>query len=301
MRDTTPLKAEDVQVRYVQTSASSNQSYQSPAYPPPLARVSYNGSERYTPPAPSVRLSNLPAPTPTLIAPQAGDSETKNSSLPMWPFAIAAAAGAILALVIIPAWVPTLGGSLVGAEPKGYWYIARAAGLTSFVLLWLSMASGLLITNKVARVWPGAFTAFDLHQFTSLLGLGFIVIHVVVLLGNQYVPYSLFQLLVPFTSTDYRPIWVSIGQVALYLFIPVTFTFYVRKHIGNRMWHLIHFASYAVFALSLMHGLFSGTDSANIWVSSMYWVTGASLLGLTVHRVLVKNFMPKQAKAARAT
>lgn len=203
----------------------------------------------------------------------------------LWPLAVAAVAGAMVALVLIPAWVPTLGGSLVGAEPKVYWYLSRAAGLTSFALLWLSMASGLLISNKMARVWPGAFTAFDLHQFSGLLGLAFIVIHVLALLGNQYLPYSIVQLLVPFTNMEYRPVWIAVGQVALYLFVPVTFTFYIRKQLGNRLWHGIHIASYAVFAMSLAHGLLSGTDSSNPWVLGMYWLGAISLLALTVHRV----------------
>lgn len=310
MRDTTPLKAEEAQEAFVEAPSLSEQAYRAPSYPPPLTRVTYSNNRpamSYSPAIPtqdtesSQRLPDpLSATKPTAEDVLQAGNGAESNSLPVWPFAIAAVAGAILALVIIPAWVPTIGGSLVGAEPKGYWYIARAAGLTSFVLLWVSMASGLIITNKVARVWPGAFTAFDLHQFTSLLGLGFIVVHVLVLLGNKYVPYSIMQLLVPFTSTDYRPLWVSIGQVALYIFIPVTFTFYIRKQLGNHMWHLIHLASYAVFALSLLHGLYSGTDSTNAWVQGMYWVTGASLLGLTAHRVLVKNIQPKQAKATGA-
>jgi predicted ferric reductase len=185
--------------------------------------------------------------------------------------------------------VPILGSSLAGAEPKVYWYLSRASGLTAFALLWASMASGLLISNKMARVWPGAFTAFDLHQFTSLLGLGFGLLHVVVLLGNLFVPYSLVQLLVPFADAPYRPLWVALGQVGLYLLIPVTFTFYIRRQIGNRVWRLIHFVSYAVFAMVLLHALFSGTDSGNIWVLTMYWATAASMLVLTMYRFTIKQ------------
>src|SRR5947207_8775577 len=36
-------------------------------------------------------------------------------------------------------------------------------------LAWLSMAYGVLISNKLARVWPGGPTAFALHEYTSLL------------------------------------------------------------------------------------------------------------------------------------
>ena len=206
-----------------------------------------------------------------------------------WLLIIGAFAGAALALITIPVWLPVLGGSLVGADAKVYWYLSRASAFTAFVLLWMSMATGLLISNKMARVWPGAFTAFDLHQFTSLLGLGFAVFHVLVLLGEHYIGLSLFQLLVPFASTPYRPLWVALGQIAIYMLVPVTFTFYVRRQIGNRLWRLIHFLSYPVFALALAHGLFSGTDSGNAWVMWLYWLCGVSLAALTAYRLAVSQ------------
>src|SRR5438045_8894931 len=106
------------------------------------------------------------------------------------------------------------------------------------------MASGLLISNKMARIWPGAFTAFDLHQFASLLGLAFATVHALALLGDQYIGYSLTQILVPFTNTDYRPVWVALGQIAFYISLPVTFTFYTRKHLGNPASRLVHRFTY---------------------------------------------------------
>lgn len=258
-----------------------------------------------TPPAPPVRFTYNPnpisAPTPAARPAPTPAPTDEPETLSLWTVALVLAlvVGAGLAFITVPAWLPTLGASINGAEPKVYWYLSRATGIISFVLLWLSMASGLLITNKMARVWPGAFTAFDLHQYTSLLGLAFIVVHVIVLLGNQYVPYSITQLLVPFTATEYRPIWVALGQISLYLFLPVTFTFYIRKRIGNNLWHIIHFASYAVFALSLLHGVFSGTDTGNIWISSMYWLGAISLAALTIHRVRVSQASMAKANAAK--
>jgi predicted ferric reductase len=206
------------------------------------------------------------------------------NSLPMWGLIVAAVVGMLLAVVTIPGWVPVLGASMAGTEPTVYWYLSRASGFVAFALFWLSMASGLIIPNKMARVWPGVFTAFDLHQYTSLLALGFTMFHVLVLLGNQYVPYNLVQLFVPFVDAPYRPLWIALGQVGLYLTMLVSFTFYIRKQMGNRLWHIIHFLSYPLFAIALLHGLFSGTDSGNIWVLGMYWGGAASLLALTVHR-----------------
>jgi hypothetical protein len=83
-----------------------------------------------------------------------------------------------------------LSGSLVWDAPKGYWYLSRASAWMAFALLWLSMALGLLITNRLARVWPGGPNAFDLHQHVSLLALAFSLFHALILLGDRYVGYS---------------------------------------------------------------------------------------------------------------
>jgi len=40
---------------------------------------------------------------------------------------------------------------------------------------------GVTMTNKMARIWPGGPTAFDAHQYTSLLGLTFALFHAIIL------------------------------------------------------------------------------------------------------------------------
>src|SRR5436305_12057564 len=118
----------------------------------------------------------------------------------------------LAALLLLPTW----GAGLFGLT-NVYWYLSRSSAMVGFVLLWASMALGVGISNKLTRIWPGAFTAFDLHQFTSLLGLGFVAVHVLTLLGDTYIGYNLVQVLVPFASTAYEQVWVGIGQVAMYL------------------------------------------------------------------------------------
>jgi predicted ferric reductase len=198
------------------------------------------------------------------------------------------AAGAVLAAVVLPALLPSLAASLVSAQPKTFWYLSRTSAFVAFILVWASMIFGLLMTSRTAKVWPGGPAAFDLHQFTSLLGLAIALFHVLVLLGDKYMGYTLAQLLLPFNSTNYKPLWVGIGQIAFYIAILVSFTFYIRKQITQRGWRLIHFASFASFAAVLAHGLLSGTDTGTAWASAIYWVAGGSVLFLTLFRVLVK-------------
>src|SRR5512133_1332117 len=86
-----------------------------------------------------------------------------------------------------------------------WWYITRAAGLVGYLLLWLSTAWGLAVPSKIIDpVLHRTFT-FDFHQVISLLSIGFIFLHLIVLLFDHYLPFSVVQLMVPFTST-YRPL-----------------------------------------------------------------------------------------------
>jgi predicted ferric reductase len=193
--------------------------------------------------------------------------------------------------------IASIGPILFGAS-TAYWYLSRASAMVAFVLLWTSMALGVSITNKLSRIWPGALTSFELHQYTSLLGWAFAIFHVLILLGDNYIGYNPVQLLVPFASTGYEQIWVGVGQIAFYLLIPVTLSFYLRKRIGTRGWRTLHGLSYAFFGLSLVHGLFSGTDSGSVWTTALYWFTALSLAGLTAYRILVSRQQSQKKVAA---
>jgi predicted ferric reductase len=133
-----------------------------------------------------------------------------------------------------------------------------------------------------------------------LLGIAFAVFHALILLGDHYINYSLSQVLVPFASANYRPAWVGVGQVGLYVWIVVTFSFYVRKQIGHKTWRWIHFASYGAFLMALLHGVTSGTDSGLLWAQLMYWFAGGSLLFLLAYRVLVSLVKPAGTRRAVA-
>ncbi len=205
-------------------------------------------------------------------------------------------AGVALALVMVPALMH----SLSGAQPKAYWYLSRASGLVAYTLLWASVAMGLLITSKTSRVWPGGPVAVDAHQFLSLVALGFAFFHGLVLRGDSYSQFSVLQLAVPFATGQYRPLWVGIGQLGFYLAGLITLSFYVRKRIGPKTWRLLHYGSFVVYSMVLLHALMSGTDRAAIPVQALYWTTGAATYFLTVYRVLVSMKGPRPARDAEA-
>lgn len=199
---------------------------------------------------------------------------------------LAVVVGALVALALLPAWMPGLDASLSGAEPRAAWYLTRTTAFVAYILLWMSMVLGLMITNKMARIWPGGPVAFDIHQYTSLLGLGFALFHALILLGETYVKYGLIEVLIPFASVNYAPFWVGLGQLGFYLLAAVALSFYVRRSLGRQAWRAIHFLSFAMFLLALLHGLGSGTDTKTGWAVALYLMTGGSVLFLTLYRVL---------------
>ena len=194
--------------------------------------------------------------------------------------------GTLLIVNLFDSWLPTLGQSFTGATPQAYWDLARSSGIVAYLLMWLSVAFGLLITNRMARAWPGGPTAFDVHQFSSLLGMAFAVFHGLILLGDQYIKYTLPQILIPFGSINYQPFWVGLGQLAFYALIPITFSFYMRKQISANVWRWIHYGSFISFAMITIHALLAGSDATNILVLGMYVITSASVVFLTMYRML---------------
>jgi len=202
--------------------------------------------------------------------------------------------GAVVASVIAPSWVPGLTESLLGPSPKAYWYLSRASGLVGYVFLWAAVALGLLITGRASRIWPGGPAAVDMHQFASLLGIAFATFHGVILLGDEYMSYTVWQILLPFTTDGYRPLWVGLGQMAFYVSLIVAFSFYVRQRIGPRTWRVLHYGSFAVYLFTLAHGLMSGTDVSSSAVVAMYVATGILTYALLVYRILATARQERQ-------
>jgi predicted ferric reductase len=205
-------------------------------------------------------------------------------------FMVAMAVGLLVAVVLLPSWMPNLSFSLGGAEPKAFWYLSRATAFISLSLLWVSMALGLGITNKMARLWPGAPAAFAIHEYVSLLGLAFAMFHALIILGDKYINFTLLQLLVPFSTVDYKPFWVGLGQIGFYTWALVALSFYIRPTIGQKTWRLFHYLTFGLYFLGLFHGIFSGTDSSAGWAQQYYWFSGASLLFLLFVRILTVVF-----------
>ena len=176
-----------------------------------------------------------------------------------------------------------------------WWYVTRASGLVAYLLLWFSMVLGLGVTSKFFdRLLDRVFT-YDFHQFISLLSIAFVVLHVVVLMVDRYMPYSIWQVLVPFIS-PYRPFWVGVGVIGFYLIALVTVTFYLRSRIGMKAFRLIHVLSLLSYVGATLHGIYAGTDTPLAVMQLLYKGTALVVLFLTIFWLTLAGLRKLEAR-----
>ena len=187
-------------------------------------------------------------------------------------------------------WISNL---FAGDSLQFWWYLTRAAGLMGYFLIWLSTAWGLVVSSKILDpIMERGFT-YDFHEYLSWLGLAFIGVHVIVLMAEKYLPYSLWQVLIPFLS-PYRPFWVGIGVIAFYLSLVVTITFYIKTKIGMAAFRKIHYLSLAAYFGATLHGLYAGTDSVLPVANLLYKGTFLVTLFLVVYWAVLLYFRKQE-------
>lgn len=164
-----------------------------------------------------------------------------------------------------------------------FWYVARAAGLSAYLMLFLNVVLGLAVNTRIMDALVARWRSFDLHEFTALLAMGLLAIHGLALLVDQYIGFTLPQILVPL-NLPYRPFWTAIGIIAFYLLVLVTASSYMRKQLGYKTWRAIHYLSFGAYVMGLAHGIMAGTDSTMPWAQGLYLSTGAIVLLLTIRR-----------------
>jgi len=143
-----------------------------------------------------------------------------------------------------------------------------------------------LLSTKILDRIAHRAVSFTLHQDLASIGLALALVHVAVLMIDRSVPYSLADILVPF-SGPYRPLWVGIGQLTLGVTIVVLLSFYVRKRMGQKTWRQLHYLSFLAFVGATAHGLMAGTDTQAPWVVGGYIVMTAMVTFLLTYRIVL--------------
>ena len=143
------------------------------------------------------------------------------------------------------------------------WYVSRATGLASIMLLTLVLVLGVLGPVRRAehrrpskRIPPAVLTG--LHRTLALGMVCFLAVHVLTAILETYVDIGWLSLLVPFTS-GYKPLFVGLGTLALNILIAVVATALLRKRLPGGAWRVVHRAAYGLWPIAAVHGLMLGT------------------------------------------
>jgi methionine sulfoxide reductase heme-binding subunit len=180
------------------------------------------------------------------------------------------------------------------------WYLSRATGAVSLLLLTLVVLGGIIIRSGVAGPRLPGFVLLGLHRNVSLLALAFLVVHIASAIIDPYASIRLVDAVVPFGSA-YRPFWLGLGALAFDMLLAIIITSLLRVRLGLRAWRMVHWLAYAVWPVALVHGLGTGTDNGQLW---MLGLTGACVVTVVVagawRITLGRGFAP-QASAAVPT
>lgn len=166
-----------------------------------------------------------------------------------------------------------------------FWLLARASGITAYVLVTASVLAGLVVKSRPFGPAVRTADALDLHRALAFLGLGMLALHGAALTLDGTLHLSPAALVVPGLS-PYRPLPVALGVVACELAVLVVVSFPLRRRIGMRSWRRLHWATYLVFVTATVHGLYAGTDSARPWASGLYLGAVGAVAFATAWRVL---------------
>ncbi len=149
--------------------------------------------------------------------------------------------------------------------PSAYWYLARATGIVSLVLLTVSVALGVLgpLRVRISDRWP-RFAIDTLHRDVSLLVIAVLVIHIVTSVLDGFAPIRLLDAVIPFISA-YRPLWLGLGALAFDLLLALVITSLMRRRLGYRSWRAVHWLAYASWPVAVLHGLGTGSDTKVWW------------------------------------
>lgn len=173
-----------------------------------------------------------------------------------------------------------------------WWHLSRASGIVAWFLLSLGVLWGLLLSTRLLRHIDRPAWLLDLHKWLGTLTWAVTGIHLVTLVADSYVHFSLVDLFVPFAS-HWKPAPVAWGIIAFYLIVVVQVTSRWMKRLPRALWHAVHLASYPAFALVAVHAFSAGSDASNHYFIAL----GVALITVVAVVTLVRVSMQTGARS----
>jgi len=191
---------------------------------------------------------------------------------------------------------PTVATKLAERVGKSWsWYLTRASGLVAALSLILLMISGIgQVTGFMFRILD-PITSWASHRALGLTFAISIIIHIVSILLDKFVHFSIANVLIPFSSS-YRPVklfginfgslYVALGISSFYMAMMITLTSLLWIDKKPKLWKLVHWLSYVVMFEVFLHALNLGTDLAAGFLRWAWIGLAVAIIASIAHRLI---------------
>jgi DMSO/TMAO reductase YedYZ heme-binding membrane subunit len=159
------------------------------------------------------------------------------------------------------------------------WVLIRASGITAWGLLTAVVVVGLVLATRLPPRLASAPRLLPLHRWLGALALAFTGLHMALLLIDPVEPFTVVEILVPFTA-PWEPVAVALGTIALWLLLPVSVIGRLRSRVarvGGAWFTRAHWLAYAAWPLATAHYVLAGTDALTEWSLGLL-ITGTVLV-----------------------
>jgi len=196
-----------------------------------------------------------------------------------------------LAATLSSAVTGVLIGSAIGVV-EGHrmapWMIARATGISAYLLLVLLVVLGLLLSHpsrtRIAR--PNPATRIRLHIVLAALTLALTIAHIVVLATDRFAGVGWRGASLPMQSA-YRPVAVTLGVLGAWAGLVVGSTALLAGHLPQRLWWRVHKVAIVALLLVWLHGVLAGGDTPMLrW---LYLSTGGLIAIVALSRYAART------------
>ena len=157
---------------------------------------------------------------------------------------------------------------LATAGPSALWYLTRATGAVTLLLLTASVVLGVANVGRLHSTrWP-RFVIEGVHRNVSLLAIAVLIVHIATSVLDPFAGIHLIDAVVPFVGS-YRPFWLGLGAFASDLLLAVAITSLVRRRLGHGAWRAIHWLAYLCWPVAVMHTVGTGSDVKQVCVFAL--------------------------------
>ncbi len=178
------------------------------------------------------------------------------------------------------------------------WYLTRDMALAAYLTLTLTVLFGLAISLARVTGERVIWHIQELHYTFATLTVVLMAGHMITLVLDTYLPFSLANLFLPL-SQPISPFTVDLGVLGFYGMLTLLLSSWLKKRMTYSVWRAIHYVSFATFILVTVHGWLTGSDSATTWMRSLYFGCTIAVAALMAARIFISP-LPHKGNPPRA-